>query len=131
MPAEIVDRLRVLCLGLPEAREEDAWAGTRWRIRTKTFAHVVMIDEGWPPAYARAAGTDGPASVLTFRTVGPETDALAHGGPPFFKPPWFPDIVGMVLDECTDWDEVGELLTESYRLLAPHKLAKLLPPSPE
>jgi hypothetical protein len=28
-----------------------------------------------------------------------------------------------VLDASTDWDEVGELLTESYCLLAPKKLA--------
>ena len=35
-----------LCLALPEAYEEEAWVGTRWRIRTKTFAHVLMIDRG-------------------------------------------------------------------------------------
>jgi len=130
VPDDFVERMRERCLALPEAREEDAWTGTRWCVRTKAFAHVVMIDEGWPPAYARAAATDGPVAVLTFRSAGPELDALAHTGPPFFKPPWFPDIVGMVIDERTDWDEVTELVTESYRLLAPQKLAKLLPPPP-
>ena len=28
--------------GSPEAREEQAWVGTRWRIRTRTFAHVLV-----------------------------------------------------------------------------------------
>ena len=42
---------------------------------------------------------------------------------PFFKPVWFTDLVGLVLDGQTDWTEVGELLTESYCLLAPQKLA--------
>ena len=58
---EVVERLGAICLALPEAREEEAWVGTRWRIRTATFAHAVAIADGWPPAYAAAAGTDGPA----------------------------------------------------------------------
>ena len=39
-------------------------------------------------------------------------------GPPFFKPVWFRDIVGLVLPDdpaAVDWDEVTELVTESYR----------------
>ena len=32
----------------------------------------------------------------------------------------------MVLDDATDWTEVGELVTESYRILAPQKLVRLL-----
>lgn len=132
VPPEVVDRLRSICLALPEVREEDAWAGTRWRIRSKTFAHVVMVDGGWPPAYARAAGSDGPLVVLTFRSAGPELDALEHAGPPFFSPPWFPDLVGMALDADAnvDWVEVAELVTESYRLLAPKKLGMLVDPAP-
>jgi len=46
---EIVERIGAVCLALPEAREEDAWVGTRWRVRTKTFAHVLTVDAGWPP----------------------------------------------------------------------------------
>ena len=129
VPAPIVDRLRRVCLALPEAHEEDAWAGTRWRIRAKTFAHVVQIADGWPPAYARAAGSDGPLVVLTFRSAGPELDALVHAGAPFFAPPWFADIVGVAITDATDWDEVNELVTESYRLLAPKKLGKLVDPA--
>ena len=121
-PSEIVAALRSVCLGLPEAHEEQAWVGTRWRIRTKTFAHVLMIDAGWPPAYARASGSDGPITVMTFRSSGPELDALADIGHPFFKPVWWTDIVGMVLDDGSDWDEVAELVTESYCALAPKRL---------
>ena len=123
---EIVGKLRSVCLGLPEAHEEQAWVGTRWRIRTKTFAHVLVVDAGWPPAYARAAGSDGPITVMTFRSSGPELDAVGRAGHPFFRPVWFPDIVGVVLDADVDWDEVAELLTESYCTLAPKKLAALV-----
>jgi YjbR protein len=123
VPAAIVTRVRRICLDLPEAREEPAWVGTRWRIRTKTFAHVVQIDRGWPPAYAEAAGSAGPLTVLTFRAEGDELDAFGRLGPPFFRPVWFADIVGMAIDAGTDWAEVAELLTDSYCLLAPRKLA--------
>lgn len=119
---EIVARVRAICLGLPDAREEEAWVGTRWRVRTKTFAHVLTIADGWPPAYARAASTDGPATVLTFRSRGPELEALGAVGRPFFRPVWHPEAVGMVLPDEVDWDEIAELLTESYCTLAPSSL---------
>lgn len=120
---EIVGRVGTICGDLPETVEEDAWVGVRWRIRTRTFAHVVPIADGKPDAYAAAAGTDGPATVLTFRSAGDELDVLAAMGPPFFKPVWFSDIVGLVLGDQIDWDEVAELVTESYCALAPKKLA--------
>lgn len=106
---------------MPEAVEESAWVGTRWRIRRHTFAHVLTIEDGWPAADARAAGTDG--TVLTFRATGAELDALSNAGRPFFKPQWFRDIVGMVLGAETCWDEVGELVTDSSCVVAPRTLA--------
>jgi hypothetical protein len=128
VPVDIVAAIRVICAGLPEAYEERAWVGARWRIRKRTFAHVLVIADGWPPAYARAAGTGGPSCVLTFRSSDPELQALVHAGHPFFVPRWWPDIIGMVLDEAVDWTEVGELLSESYRLLAPKRLVEFLEP---
>jgi hypothetical protein len=122
VPSDVVDRLRSICLELPEVYEEGAWVGTRWRVRSQTFAHVVLIDHGRPPAYARAADTDGPAVVLTFRSRGAELAALSNVGHPFFKPVWFPDIVGIVLGADVDWTEAAELITESYCILAPKRL---------
>lgn len=126
VPAVILARLRPMCLELPEAREETAWVGVRWRIRKRTFAHVLMIAAGWPPAYAKAAGTDGPACVLTFRSSLPEVDDEAFRKPPFFKPVWWPDIAGMILGGRVDWSDVRALVADSYRLLAPTKLARLV-----
>ena len=123
---EIITRLRTMCLRLPEAYEEPAWVGTRWRIRTRTFAHVLFVDSGWPPAYARAAADDGPITVVMFRSSGAELEVLRNTGRPFFAPVWRSDEVGMVLDEPVDWEEVAELVTDSYRILAPPSLAKLI-----
>jgi hypothetical protein len=126
VPREVVGALRSVCLGLPEVYEEPAWVGTRWRVRKRTFAHVVLIDEGRPPAFALAAAHDGPIVVMTFRSPGPELAALRNAGPPFFRPAWGSDVVGMVLGADVDWEEVAELLTESYCVLAPKKLAGLV-----
>ncbi|MDR6843230.1 hypothetical protein [Pseudoxanthomonas sacheonensis] len=122
VPIAIVTRLRAICLELPEAYEERAWVGTRWMIRKKNFAHVLVIDSGWPPAYARAAKSEGPLTVLTFRS-GARLEASRFSKAPFFKPVWWPDIAGLAIDAQTDWDEVADLLAGSYRLLAPKKLA--------
>ena len=123
VPDALVDRIGGVCRALPEVHEEAAWVGIRWRVRGKTFAHVLPIDDGWPPAYSRAAATDGPAVVLMFRSRGEELAALREGGAPFFAPPWRADEVGLVLGDDVDWDEVRELLTESYCACAPAKLA--------
>lgn len=126
VPPDILARLRAVCLGLPDAYEEAAWVGIRWRVRTRTFAHVLMIVSGRPRAHARAAGADGPIVVMTFRSSGQELDALGNAGHQFFRAAWGRDDVGMVLNPDADWDEVAELVTESYCLLAPTKLVELV-----
>ena len=125
VPLPILEELRSVCLGLPEVAEEQAWVGTRWVVRKKTFAHALMLDDAWPEAYARAAEASGPAVVLTFRSSPPELEALRNGGRPFFAPPWRADEVGMLLPLAAreiDWDEIAELLTESFCVQAPKKL---------
>jgi hypothetical protein len=123
---QILERLRALCLALPESHEQQAWAGIRWRIRQKTFAHVLALDSEWPPSYVRAFRPAGPATLLTIRAPIPELEALTGAGHPFYRPQWGENVLGMVIDDDTDWDEVGELLAESYRIQAPRKLAALV-----
>jgi len=127
-PAEVVSRLRGICLALPDAYEEKAWTGVRWRVRNDTFAHVLMVAAGWPPAYARAAGSGGPMCVLTFRSAVAGLDPQHYAQAPFFRPRWWPDIVGLRLDAATDWGAVEELVRGSYALLAPLKLGRRLDP---
>ena len=116
VPAALLRRVRIACAHLPEAYEEQAFAGVRWRIRGRTLVHVVTTPG------EREDGTH-----MTFHAANEELDALvAMGGP--FAPGWGPGLVSMVLrdDGTTDWDEVRELLTESYCLLAPKKLVARL-----
>lgn len=126
VPPSVLGLLRPICLSLPEAFEEPAWLGTRWKIRSKTFAHVLRVEEGRPEAYARVSGIEESAVVLTFRAPEEEVAALAAAGLPFFLPGWWPSIVGLILEGSIDEQELAELLTESYCLLAPKKLARLV-----
>ena len=113
VPSSVVARLRSVCLGLPESVEKQAWAGTQWRIRDRMYAHVLTVDF-----------VDGPVTVMTFRSSGPELDALRDAGHPFFRAAWGANLVGMVLDADVNWDEVTELVIESYCVLAPRKLVR-------
>ncbi len=130
LPPEVLERLRAICAELPETYEEPAWVGRRWRVRTKTFAHVVHVDADSTPAFDAVKvlldGPDASVCIVTFRSQGPELVALRNAGEPFFYAGWGRDVMGMVLDGDTDWDEVRELLTESYCVLAPKKLVALV-----
>ena len=53
-------------------------------------------------------------------------EALRNAGPPFLELGWGRDAIGMVLDESSDWDEVREVVTESYCVMAPRKLVALV-----
>lgn len=135
VPAGVLAHLREICGGLPETYEEPAWVGVRWRVRTQTFAHAVQVDHDSTPAFEPVKvlldGPDASVCIVTFRSQGPELVALRNAGPPFFYAGWGRDVVGMVLDDETDWQEVGELLTESYCVLAPKKLVALVDRPPD
>jgi hypothetical protein len=51
---------------------------------------------------------------------------LVASGHPFFSLGWGRGVVGMVLDDDSDWQEVRELVTESYCMFAPKKLVALV-----
>ena len=123
---DVVSRVASTALALPDAYEEDAWTGVRWRVRKKTFAHVLVAQLGYTSAYRDMTGVTEPTTVLTFRSFGDELLALTNADAPFYQPPWSPTVVGMVLDGHTDWDEVAELVTESYRFCAAQKLRRRL-----
>ncbi len=126
VPAEIEAHLRKICLGLPDAYEEAAWTGTRWMVRRRTFAHVLTVEGDTDSAHTRAAETAGPSTLVTFRAAGEELAMLRSAGHPYFYAGWGRDVVGMVLEPTTDWEEVAELMTESYCVLAPKKLVALV-----
>jgi YjbR len=123
---DVLERVRSICMALPETHEQSAWVGLRWRIRHHTFAHLLMVIDGKPQSHARVTGTDGPITVLTFKAPTSEVEAFASMGAPYFYGGWGRDSVGLVLDHDTDWDEAEELLTESFRVMAPKTIVARL-----
>ena len=130
VPPLVEDQLRAVCLGLPGAYEELAWTGIRWRVRGRTFAHACTVEADNRTSNARVFATRGPVCVVTFRAPADEFGGLIGSGFPFYQPGWGENVVGMVLDADTDWTEVAQLLTESFRVQAPKKLARLVDQSP-
>ncbi len=110
VPAEWIRRIGILLTEFPQCIEEDAWTGVRWRVGQATVAHIF--------------GGEDQLFRITFRAEHDEVMALQHLGPPYFKADWGGNVVGMILDDDTDWDEVAELLTDSYCLQAPASLAQ-------
>lgn len=116
VPATIAARVRAACAHLPEINEEHPYASVRWRIRGRTLAELKSREV-----------QDQVITYVTFHARDELDDLLAVGEP--FHRGWGPGLVAMVLtdDDATAWDDVRELLTESYRLLAPKKLIAQLP----
>ena len=120
---DVLRRVAERCLALPEAWDEPAWTGHRFLVRKKNFAHVFAVHED----------ADAVRTIMAVRSPDEEREALLATGHPFFLLGWGRNAVGMVLDDDTDWDEVTEIVTESYCVLAPKKLVALVerpgPPS--
>jgi len=123
IPADIFDRVSALCLALPEVtvRVDESLSRTRstahsFDIRRRSFCLLVASE-----------GRSGePVPVVVLRADPGERDALLAIGYPFFVPRAGPGRIGVRLTDRTDWDEIRDLVTESYRNLAPKKLAALL-----
>lgn len=114
--------MRAICLSLPETYEEPAWIGVRWRVRKRTIAHLLTVDEKKTTVLKGAFDLEGEVTALTFRVPGEDLLALKEAGYPFVHAGWGRDVMAMHVTEQTDWDEVAELLTESYCTMAPAKL---------
>jgi hypothetical protein len=123
LPEGIVERIRTLCLALPEVtvRVDSSQTNTRstarsFDIRRRSFCLLVAV----------ADPTGKPVPLLVLRARHEERQALLSIGHPFFASRAGRDRIGVWLTGDTDWEEIRELVTESYRILAPKKLTALL-----
>jgi hypothetical protein len=116
VPEDIVERVRTLCLALPEVTVRvDGWAQS-FDIRRRSFCLLV----------AREGPAGRAVPLLVLRAEPGDREALLAVGRPFFAPRAGPDRIGVLLIGDPDWEEIRELVTESYRVLAPKKLTALL-----
>ena len=119
MPPSTLARLRKLCLAFPEAHEVEAWGEPTFRVRNKLFA-----------MYASDGNHHGAGRAAVWCKATPVNQGLMIEAAPdrFFVPPYVGPSgwVGIWLDRKPDWDEVGALLEDGYRLVAPKRLVAVL-----
>ena len=106
------DRLRAICLALPEACERETWGDPTWRVRDRIFA---MVKRG-----------DGRLSLWCKAPPGSQEILVGADPDRFFVPPYVgpKGWIGIRLDDGPDWDEVAGLIRRSHRLIAPQRLAR-------
>jgi hypothetical protein len=112
----IIERLRRICLALPETTEKEAWSEPTWRVKGKMFAQLDDHHHGAPHC-----------SVWLPMPMGVQETLIEADPERFFRPAYVghKGWVAMVLDGKPDWEMVAELVREAYRLIAPPKLAAL------
>lgn len=114
---ELLARVRPVMAGLPETYEEDAWVGVRWRIGKATIAHLF--------------GGHDQLFRIVLKGQSADVAAFEHLGDPYFRAGWGSDVIGMLVDGDSDWEEIAELITESYCIQAPRHLVDRLDLPPQ
>ena len=120
---DIEARVRALCVALPEVTVRIDESRTRARstahsfdIRRRSFCLLVATE----------GRTGKPVPLLVLRAGPADREALLSIGHPYFATRAGRDRIGVLLTDDTDWDEIRELVTESYRVVAPKQLIDLL-----
>jgi hypothetical protein len=110
-----LDRLRAVCLDLPEAHEVEAWGEPTFRVKNKVFAMYASPEthhgEGRPGVWIKSAHIT--------------QDMLVRAEPErYFVPPYVGKSgwVGAYLDKRPNWRALTDLLRDAYRLAAPKTL---------
>jgi predicted DNA-binding protein (MmcQ/YjbR family) len=116
--AALAEKLRKICLALPEANEKMSHGEPTWFAgKGKVFA---MLDNHHHGA--------AHLSVWLPQPRGMSEQLIESDSEGFFKPPYVgpKGWVGVVLDTKPDWKRIAELVRTSYLFVAGPKLRKLL-----
>ncbi len=110
MGDDAIERLREICLAFPEAEERPFGGHTSpsFRVRDKLFA---MVNEAQTQITCKAL--PGAQEVL----VGSKPER-------FFVPAYVghKGWIGIHLEAALDWDELADLVEQSYRMTAPKRV---------
>jgi predicted DNA-binding protein (MmcQ/YjbR family) len=110
---KILERVRAICLALPEVKEVEAWGHPTFRAPKKIFAACGESETG-ELSLGMKVGFDRQEELLQDPRFFP-TPYAAHQG-------W----VSLKLDGKTDWDEVRDLLVEAYKQVALKRMLQAL-----
>ena len=116
-----IDRLREICLALPETTEKIAWGEPTWRVKGKLFAQLDNHHHGadhlavWLPA-----------------PLGEQESLIFLDPQRFFRPPYVGQRgwVGVRIDGRPAWALVAGLVKQAYREVAPPRLREAVAAAP-
>jgi len=115
-----VERLRAICLALPETSEKAAWSEPTWRVRGRLFA---QLDDHHHGADHLAVWLPAPLG---------EQESLIFLDPDrFFRPPYVGPRgwVGVRIDRRPSWRLVANLVKRAYLQVAPPRLREAAGPA--
>lgn len=118
-----VQRLRKICLAFPETTERLSHAEPTWFVRDRKV--FVMLSDHHH---------DDRLGFWAAAPPGEQEALVASDSERFFRPPYVGGRgwIGVYLDVAgVDWDEIAELVEESYRLIAPKRLVAQLDAGPQ
>lgn len=116
----LLARLREICLPYPEAEEDHAGVGSpAFKVRGKIFAMHHGSSRAEP---GKSHGSD--SSLWMKAPAGVQQILVGSDPDRFFVPPYVGHNgwVGVWLDDNTDWEQIAELVDDSYRMTAPKRL---------
>ncbi|WP_431918945.1 MmcQ/YjbR family DNA-binding protein [Nonomuraea jabiensis] len=115
---DALERLRALCLALPEVTERPSHGEPTWFVRgKKTF--VMFADHHH----------DDRLAFWCAAPPGAQGELVAEDPERFFRPPYVGHRgwLGVYLDVEVDWAEVAEIVADAYRQIAPKSLIARMP----
>jgi predicted DNA-binding protein (MmcQ/YjbR family) len=116
--AKLLERLRKVCLALPEANERVSHGEPTWFAgKGKVFA---MLDDHHHGAAHLSVWLPQPPGVQESLI---EADSARFFRPPYVGPSGW---VGVVLDTSPDWNMVASLVRDAYMHVASRKLIAML-----
>jgi len=103
-------QLRKICLAFPDATEKVAWGEPTFRVRNKLFAMFTDNHHG-----------DGVVALWCKAPMGVQEILVGAAPEKFFRPPYVghKGWIGVRLDIEVDWNEVADLVKDSYQMTAP------------
>lgn len=120
MPPSPLQRLRKLCLALPDAHEVEAWGAPTFRVNNKLFA-----------MYAAANNHHGAGHHAVWIKSTPVNQSFLLQAKPkrYFSPPYVGPSgwIGVRLDGRVNWKDVAEVLRDGYDLTVTKPKAKPAP----
>ena len=119
---DVLERLRRLCLALPETTERLSHGEPTWFVRGKKV--FVM--------YANNHHDDGIVGIWCAAPEGVQQALVADGPERFYLPPYVGHRgwLGVRVDRGVDWDELAGIVEDAYRMVAPKQLVRLLDADP-